>query len=76
MAITVRMNDKEQEMLRKRRKCQVQNACQTMEDNSQQVQLQIATNTTFKLEGNATLVLQDMSLVNNGSFNQTLGRIN
>lgn len=38
-------------------------------------QLQIASNTTFKLEGNATLVLQDMNLVNNGTFNQTAGTV-
>lgn len=40
-----------------------------------QAQLQIANGTTFKLEGNAILVLQDMSLVNNGSFNQTAGTV-
>ncbi|MEJ8820353.1 T9SS type A sorting domain-containing protein [Lacibacter sp. H407] len=38
-------------------------------------QLQVANGTTFKLEGNATLVLQDMSLVNNGTFNQTAGTV-
>ncbi len=40
-----------------------------------QAQLQVANGTTFKFEGNATLVLQDMSLVNNGNFNQTAGTV-
>lgn len=43
--------------------------------HSLQAQLVIASNATFKLEGNATLVLQDMSLVNNGTFNQTAGTV-
>ena len=38
-------------------------------------QLQVANGTTFKLEGNATLVLQNLSLVNNGTFNQTAGTV-